>query len=155
MKTFAILTDVTKCIGCRYCMMSCPYGTPQYSWQDRVSYIRKCNLCYPRVKDGAIPYCVEACPTQATIFGDREELLAEARRRLKAEPDKYIQKVWGETEVGGTCVMYVSDVDVGLLARGGGVGDAPLPRMTWVILNKMPATKAEDEEARETKSEKS
>ena len=85
-----VIYDRDLCIGCRYCMVACPWEIPRYSWEDAVPYIQKCNLCYERVKnEGKQPACVEACPTQATIFGDRDELLAEAQRRLKAEPDKW------------------------------------------------------------------
>ena len=135
-----VIYDNSICIGCRYCMMSCPYDIPRYSWEDPVPYIKKCTMCYERIKEGKVPYCVEACPTQATIFGDRDELLAEAKRRLKAEPNKYINRVWGEKEIGGTNVLYLSDVDISdLLAWKKDLGNTPLPHKTWVILNKMPA----------------
>jgi len=134
-----VIYDAEKCIGCRYCMMSCPYDIPRYSWEDRVPFIKKCNMCYERIENGQLPYCVEACPTKATIFGKRDELLAEARRRLKAEPQKYIQKIWGEKEVGGTCVLYISDVNLDFLGWRKDLGETPLPHYTWVILNKMPA----------------
>ena len=94
-----VIYDPDTCIGCRYCMIACPWEIPRYSWEDAVPYIQKCHMCYERVlKEGAPPACVEACPTEATIFGERNELLAEARRRLAGEPDKYIQKVWGAKE---------------------------------------------------------
>ena len=128
------------CIGCRYCMIACPWEIPRYSWEDAVPYIQKCHMCYERVlKDGKPPACVEACPTEATIFGDRDELLEEAHRRLAAEPGKYIHKIWGAKEVGGTSVMYISDVDLKLTGLDAPVVDLePIPHRTTKILHQMP-----------------
>jgi formate dehydrogenase iron-sulfur subunit len=121
-------------------MIACPWEIPRYSWEDSVPYIQKCHMCYDRVRDdGKPPACVEACPTQATIFGDRDELLTEARRRLAGEPDKYIQKIWGEREVGGTSVLYISDVDINLADLPDPVVDEePMPHRTTKILHQMP-----------------
>lgn len=71
----AVIYDSSRCMGCRYCMIACPYGIPRYDWDQPVPYVRKCILCYDRIKDGGQPACVEACPTEATIFGNRDELL--------------------------------------------------------------------------------
>jgi formate dehydrogenase iron-sulfur subunit len=108
----AVIYDGAKCIGCRYCMIACPYGIPRYDWENAVPYIKKCDLCYERILRNQVPACVEACPTEATIFGDREELLAEARRRIKQNPDRYVNRIYGEHEVGGTAVLYISDIDL-------------------------------------------
>jgi len=128
------------CIGCRYCMIACPWEIPRYSWEDAVPYIQKCHMCYERVlKEGKPPACVEACPTEATIFGDRDELLAEAHRRLAAEPDKYQHKIWGAKEVGGTSVIYISDVDLKLTELEEPITDLePIPHRTTKILHQMP-----------------
>ena len=86
-----------------------------------------------------MPACVEACPTQATLFGERDDLLREAHRRLDAEPNKYVQKVFGENEVGGTSVLYVSDVDLNLTDLATPIRDtAPMPHRTTKILHQMP-----------------
>ena len=111
----AVVYDNDKCLGCRYCMMACPYGIPRYDWDSNVPYVRKCIMCYDRLKVGQQPACTAACPQQATIFGDRDELLKEAHRRIKENPGKYIDHVWGEHEVGGTGVLYISNVDLGFL----------------------------------------
>jgi formate dehydrogenase iron-sulfur subunit len=128
------------CIGCRYCMIACPWEIPRYSWEDPVPYIQKCHMCYERVlKEGKPPACVEACPTEATIFGDRDELLAEAHRRMAAEPDKYLHKIWGAKEVGGTSVIYISDVDLKLTELEEPITDLePVPHRTTKILHQMP-----------------
>jgi formate dehydrogenase iron-sulfur subunit len=135
-----VIYDRDVCIGCRYCMIACPWEIPRYSWEDTVPYIQKCDMCYERVLlEGKPPACVEACPTEATIFGEREELLAEAKRRVAAEPDRYINRVWGEHEVGGTSVMYISDVDLNLTDLEAPVLDTnPLPHRTTKILHQMP-----------------
>jgi formate dehydrogenase iron-sulfur subunit len=135
-----VIYDRDICIGCRYCMIACPWEIPRYSWEDTVPYIQKCNLCYERiVHEGKVPACVEACPTNATIFGEREALLEEARKRLASEPDKYIQKIWGENEVGGTSVLYISDVDINLTDLNAPVTDTdPMPHRTTKILHQMP-----------------
>jgi len=135
-----VIYDKDICIGCRYCLIACPWEIPRYSWEDTVPFVQKCDLCYERVVvDGKVPACVEACPTQATIFGDRDELLAEAHRRLRAEPDKYVQKVWGEKEVGGTSVLYISDVDLNLTDLEVGItSEESVPHRTTKILHQMP-----------------
>ena len=83
-----VIYDPDRCIGCRYCMMACPYGIPRYDWDKPVPYVRKCTLCYARLGQGREPACVEACPTKATIFGARDDLLAEAHRRIRRNPRK-------------------------------------------------------------------
>ena len=90
-----VIYDSDRCMGCRYCMMSCPYGIPRYTWEDPVPYIRKCDMCYDRVKEGRQPACVEACPEKATIFGQRDALIKEAHDRIGNNPGRYIDKVFG------------------------------------------------------------
>lgn len=127
-----------KCMGCRYCMMGCPYGIPRYDWDEAVPYVRKCIMCAPRLKEGRQPACTEACPTGATIFGERDELIASARNRIKNNPDKYIDKIWGEREVGGVCVLYISDIDLDFLTEGRKLGEAPLPEHTSTAMAAVP-----------------
>jgi formate dehydrogenase iron-sulfur subunit len=135
-----VVYDPDVCIGCRYCMIACPWEIPRYSWEDPVPYIQKCSMCYDRVvKDDKLPACVEACPTEATIFGEREDLLIEAKRRLTREPYKYVQRIWGAKEVGGTSVLYISDVDIKLTGLDVPVVDPePIPHRTTKILHQMP-----------------
>jgi formate dehydrogenase iron-sulfur subunit len=133
-----VIYDGERCMGCRYCMVACPYGIPRYEWDGPVPYVRKCTLCYPRLKQGKVPACVEACPQKAAIFGGRAELLGEAHRRLRANPEKYVPKVYGEHEVGGTSVLYVSDIPLEFLAWQPDLDDRPLPERTWASLKKVP-----------------
>ncbi len=126
-----VVYDKEKCLGCRYCMMACPFGIPRYQWGSAVPYVRKCTMCYEnRVKQGRQPACTEACPTQATIFGERAPLLAEAHKRIGEAPEKYRPVVWGETDAGGTGVIYVSPVPLDFLNVGRSVESQALPRLT-------------------------
>ena len=133
-----VIYDPDKCIGCRYCMMACPFGIPRYDWEKTTPYVRKCTMCYPLLQEGREPACVEVCPEEATIFGAREELIAIAHRRIEENPDRYLHKVFGETEIGGTSVLYLSDIPLDFLAFKPDLGDEPLPHLTWAALSKVP-----------------
>jgi formate dehydrogenase iron-sulfur subunit len=136
----AVVYDKDKCMGCRYCIMSCPFGIPRYSWSSPVPYVQKCILCYENIKSGKIsePACVTACPAQATIYGERKELLAEAHLRINNYPDRYINKVYGEDEVGGTSILYVSSINLDFLGLNKNLGDSALPEKTWGALKIVP-----------------
>ena len=133
-----VVYDTKRCMGCRYCMMSCPYGIPRYDWELAVPYVRKCVLCAPRLSQGRQPACTEACPEQATIFGTREALLEEAHARIQKNPERYVDKVVGETEVGGTSVLYISDIPLDFLAYATDLDNQPLDELTWAALSKVP-----------------
>jgi len=133
-----VIYDGDKCLGCRYCMMACPYGIPRYDWDRPVPYIRKCTMCYSRIKDGRQLACTEACPEKATIFGTRRDMLAIAHERIRTSPDRYVGRVFGEHEVGGTSVLYISDIPLGFLGWKPDLGDTPLPKLTWASLTKVP-----------------
>jgi formate dehydrogenase iron-sulfur subunit len=133
-----IIYDPQKCMGCRYCMMACPFGIPRYEWESPVPYVMKCTMCHERQKEGKQPGCTEACPTEATIFGERDELIAEARRRIEAEPDRYVRKVYGVKEVGGTSVLYISDIDLEFLHVGRETGLTPMPERTEMAMHAVP-----------------
>lgn len=133
-----VIYDSSNCLGCRYCMLSCSYGIPRYQWDALAPAVRKCTLCFDRISAGQLPACVEACPQQATIFGERNQLLAEAHHRLEAESHKYVQKVYGEHDVGGTSVLYISDVPLDFLWYQKDPGEESLPDLTWAAINKVP-----------------
>jgi len=103
--------NVDKCVGCRYCEAVCPFNVPKFQWTSVAPRIVKCELCKERIAEGKEPGCTEVCPRKAVIYGKYTDLLDEAHRRLAAEPDKYVPKVYGEHELGGTQVLYLSNVE--------------------------------------------
>jgi Fe-S-cluster-containing dehydrogenase component len=108
-REFGIVTyDVDRCIGCRYCQAACPFDVPKFEWATATPKIVKCELCHHRLAEGKLPGCVEACPREAVIFGKRDGLLADAKRRIAAEPKRYQPKVFGETDGGGTQVLILA-----------------------------------------------
>jgi Fe-S-cluster-containing dehydrogenase component len=110
-REYGIVTwDTNRCIGCRYCQVACPYNIPKFEWESASPRIIKCELCNHRIAEGKGPACCEVCPREAVIYGTREELLAEAKRRIEQNPGKYVPKVYGETDGGGTQVLYISHV---------------------------------------------
>jgi formate dehydrogenase iron-sulfur subunit len=131
--------DATKCLGCRYCMLACPFDIPKYEWHNPAPRVRKCTMCYDeRTSKGRPTACSEACPTGATKFGDRAELLAEAFSRIQADPKTYVPRVYGDTAAGGTSVLYLSGVPFEKLGFSTKVGTEPLPELTWRVLEKIP-----------------
>jgi len=122
--------DDSKCIGCRYCLMACPFQIPKYQWESAVPLVRKCTFCADRLAIGLSPACAATCPTQALLFGERSDLLTDARQRIEARPDKYVRHFYGETTVGGTSMLYLTTVpfeQLGLELRGlrTDLGDVP------------------------------
>jgi formate dehydrogenase iron-sulfur subunit len=122
--------------------MACPFVMTRYEWDSPTPRVRKCILCYDQIKAGQMqqPACTKECPTEATIFGEREALLAEARRRIQAEPGKYIDHIWGEHEVGGTSVLYISDVDLTTAGWPARLSDHAVPELATSVLNTVPGT---------------
>ena len=105
-----VVYDCTRCIGCRYCMVACPFGIPKFEWEEPLPRIRKCTFCVDRQEDGLEPACAAACPTGALTFGDRDALITEAEARIQADPDHYFHHIYGKDELGGTSWMYISPV---------------------------------------------
>ena len=124
-REFGIVSyDVDYCVGCRYCEVACPYGVPKFQWASAAPRIVKCELCRHRLAKGQEPACTEVCPRKAVIFGKRADLLQEAKRRLAESPDRYVPKIYGETDGGGTQVLYLSHVPFDKLGFPA-LGDAP------------------------------
>ncbi|WP_020676593.1 4Fe-4S dicluster domain-containing protein [Geopsychrobacter electrodiphilus] len=108
----AVIYDKSVCVGCRNCMIACPFNVPAYSYSEVLDpVIKKCIFCYDtRLKFGKPPACVEICPSQALTFGKRKDLLLIARLRIKRSPETYQPEIYGEKEVGGTSWLYLSAV---------------------------------------------
>lgn len=105
-----VVYDAQKCIGCRYCMTACPFHVPKLNWDALLPSIQKCQLCADRLAAGLDPACASACPTGALKFGDRNALLAEAKGQIQASGGKYVNRIYGENEVGGTTLLYISPI---------------------------------------------
>jgi len=132
--TGAVLYDVNKCIGCRYCMVACPFEIPAYEYHDPVTpRVMKCTFCYDRISQkGGIPGCAGICPTEALTFGKRKTLLTVAKERVRKNPGKYIDHVYGEKEVGGTSWLYISSVPFAMVNLPE-LPEKPLPRLSETI----------------------
>lgn len=121
-REFGIVTyRADLCVGCRYCEIACPYNVPKFDWTSATPKMVKCELCNHRIAQGKIPACADVCPRQAVIYGKRADLMREAKQRLADFPDRYVPRVFGEVEGGGTQVLYLSHVpfeELGLPALG-------------------------------------
>jgi formate dehydrogenase iron-sulfur subunit len=133
-----VIYDPDICIGCRYCMLACPVSIPRYEWDKKLPLMKKCDMCYERQQDGKLPACVEACPQKACTFGEREELLGQAHATIEAAPDKYMPHVYGEMELGGTSVFYITDTPLDVLGLPDKVGSRSIHSYTWPVLSKTP-----------------
>ena len=124
--------NASQCIGCRYCIWACPWGVPTAEWDSLAPKIQKCTHCADRTEQPiplsrngqaltagessryqetiAVPACVKACPADALVFGNRDDMLNEAHNRIAKHPDKYVDHIYGEHEAGGTSVVYLSSV---------------------------------------------
>ncbi|TAL69880.1 MAG: 4Fe-4S dicluster domain-containing protein [Bacteroidetes bacterium] len=108
----SVVWDTDKCIGCRYCMVACQFQIPVFEFEKAIQpEIRKCDFCYERFKKGKLPACVEICPLEALTYGPRNELIKLARQKIKRNPEKYINYIYGEKEVGGTSWLYLASRD--------------------------------------------
>jgi len=110
--TGAVVYDENKCIGCRYCMAACPFQVPAYEYTSVLTpRVRKCTFCFnTRLANGEIPACVAACPMRVMSFGLRDDLITLGRERIRKNPGRYVQHIYGEQEAGGTAWMYLTPV---------------------------------------------
>ncbi|MCE5194695.1 MAG: 4Fe-4S dicluster domain-containing protein [Nitrospiraceae bacterium] len=131
--------NAEKCIGCRYCMMACPFGVPKYEWEKLFPVIQKCTFCVDRLDAGLIPSCAKTCTSKAIFFGDYDAIVAEAEKRIKDNPEKYVNHIYGKEEAGGTSWMYLSSVPFEQLGFKTNIPKRALPDLTWASLSKVPA----------------
>jgi Fe-S-cluster-containing dehydrogenase component len=108
-KNGPVVYNVSKCIGCRYCMVACPFQIPAYEYHNALTpWVRKCTFCAEFIKKGQLPACVQVCPREVMTFGKKSDLLRLARWKIKNNPGKYVEHIYGEHEVGGTSWLYLS-----------------------------------------------
>jgi formate dehydrogenase iron-sulfur subunit len=127
-----------KCIGCRFCMISCPFEMPKFEYNEWNPKLQKCTMCYERLQEGQKPACVSACPTDALMFGTRVKNLEIARHRIYSHPDKYVHHIYGEHEVGGTGYIYLAAVPFEQLGFRTDLGTTPYPEYTKEFLYAVP-----------------
>lgn len=129
----SVIWDTDMCIGCRYCMAACPFQVPAFEYDKAIQpLIMKCDFCFERTKEGKLPACVEICPVEALTYGTRTELIRVARERIKRNPDRYVDHIFGEYEVGGTAWMYLANKDFVELGFPK-LGDKPAPGVSESI----------------------
>lgn len=128
-----------KCMGCRYCMVSCPFDTPKFEYNSANPKIQKCDMCYDRIMRGQIPACAEACPGEALTFGTRRELIAIARKRIAENPDQYYNQIYGENVAGGTGFLYIAAVPFNEIGLNTKLQNSSYPELTKGFLYSVPS----------------
>ncbi|MEO8500755.1 MAG: 4Fe-4S dicluster domain-containing protein [Vicinamibacteria bacterium] len=133
-----VIWRADKCMGCRYCMVSCPYNIPKFEYNEWNPDIQKCTMCYGRLQEGKRPACVEACPADALMFGQKRDLMEIARVRIYNHPRQYVRHIYGEQEVGGTGWLYIASVPFDQLGFPTNLGTTPYPEYTKEFLYSVP-----------------
>lgn len=127
-----------KCMGCRYCMVSCPFEIPKFEYDSINPKIQKCIQCWDRLQEGEAPACVSACPVDALMFGKKNQLMEIARVRIYNHPERYVHHIYGQHEVGGTGWLYLSPVPFEQLGFRTDLGTEPYPEYTKGFLYSVP-----------------
>ena len=133
-----VIWNADKCMGCRYCMVSCPYNIPKFEYNEWNPDIQKCTMCYGRLQEGKRPACVDACPADALMFGQKRDLMEIARVRIYNHPRQYVRHIYGEQEVGGTGWLYLASVPFEQLGFPMHLGTTPYPEYTTEFLYSVP-----------------
>ena len=125
-----VVFDESRCIGCRACMQACPFIIPKYDYESFAPKIHKCTFCADRLEVGLDPACATVCPTGAISFGDRDDMVVEAKRRIATAPGTYIPEIYGLDEVGGTSVLHLSSVPFEKIGYITGLPKTAMPDLT-------------------------
>jgi Fe-S-cluster-containing dehydrogenase component len=132
-KDGAVVYNQDICIGCRYCMVACPFQVPAFEYFNALTpLVRKCDFCAERLDEGKLPACVEMCPVEALTYGKRFDLLEAARQRIRKDPDRYLNHILGESEVGGTSWLYLAPKEFSEVGFPK-LGDKPAPGVSEAI----------------------
>ena len=130
-KVGSVLYNPGLCIGCRYCMVACPFDVPAFEYSEPLNpQITKCTFCFDRISQGSVPACVEICPAQVMTFGKRSDLITLAHKRIMDNPGKYVDHVYGEHEVGGTSWMYLSSVPFDQIGFKTDLTETSIPKLS-------------------------
>ncbi|MEW6002777.1 MAG: 4Fe-4S dicluster domain-containing protein [Nitrospirota bacterium] len=131
-KKGAVIYNPALCVGCRYCMVACPFDIPAYEYYEPLNpRVTKCTFCIDRIsKEGRVPACVEICPTETLRFGKRKDLINLAHERIRNNPRKYVDHVYGEHEVGGTSWLYLSSVPFEEIGFRTDLGKGAIPNLS-------------------------
>lgn len=134
-----VVYDADKCIGCRYCMLACPFHIPRYEWECTEPLMKKCDMCADRIGKGDAPVCVAACTYGALEFDERDALIEKARGLVSDHSGRYLDHVWGETEWGGTSLIYISSVPLDDVGWPSPEAIEPISRLTDPLIHATPA----------------
>jgi len=137
----AVTWDGSVCVGCRYCMIACPFEIPTFEYGEVVApRIMKCTMCWPQITSGklTVPGCVGACPVEALVYGKRADLLKIARGRIHTFPGRYLDHIYGEHEMGGTNWIYLSGVPFKEIGLREDLGTTSAPKLTTGALSVVP-----------------
>jgi len=135
----AVTYNPDVCVGCRYCMVACPFNIPTYEYEEAFDpEVRKCTFCKSRTDEGKLPGCVEICPKDALVYGKRDNLLKIARQRIEKHPNRYVDHIYGENEMGGTSWLYISHVPFSEIGMREDLGTASAPELTHGALSVVP-----------------
>ena len=137
--TGPVTWDGNKCMGCRYCMVSCPFDSPKFEYHSTNPKIQKCDMCFDKQAAGGKPVCVTNCPNEALMYGKRRDLIKEARRRIYEKPELYNDHIYGEHEVGGTGWLYLASVPFEELGMNTNLQQTSYPSLTKGFLYSVPS----------------
>lgn len=138
-KTGPVTWDGDKCMGCRYCMVSCPFDMPKFEYHSANPKIQKCDMCFERLKTEESPACVFNCPNDALLYGKRRDMIKEGRRRIYEKPELYVDHIYGEHEAGGTGWLYLSPVPFDQLGLNTSLQQSSYPELTKGFLYTVPS----------------
>ena len=128
-----------RCLGCRYCMVACPFGVPKYEYESALPYVQKCTFCADRQAKGEAPACASRLPERrAAPSASATSCIETAQERLYAPGSKYVRHIYGEHEVGGTSWMYITDIPFEKLGLPTDLGTYAYSSLTQASLAAVP-----------------
>lgn len=133
----AVIYNPGVCVGCRYCMAACPFYIPAYQYDNAwTPEITKCTFCFDRIaREGGVPACVAVCPVGVMTFGKRSDLIELGQKKIRDGLGKYVDHIYGEREVGGTCWMYLASVPFDTIGFRTDLGNEPIPALSKMFMS--------------------